>query len=289
MRPGGSGSPLRVERAVKSSPITDPLSWLVEASRGCICGDSLDELILAYMFDDACMHGYILVRTCSGLRFYVPCSYVGWAWANIVHIVCLDDYGVVVESRIPRGGVVVDVGGGFGYFALLAAQLGAGAVHVFEPNPAARRIIEYQASILGYEGVVVIHPYAVSERDRLSEFYVSSNIVNSSLSRDYLSSRGVSIESVVRVPTVSTGTMFKLVGSELVDLLKLDVEGYEEPIIGNIISSRLFEKINCVVVEAHTASSFANIVRMLARTGFREVHVSRDEEFSQYFIHMCRG
>lgn len=53
-------------------------------------------------------------------------------------------------SAPKKGDIIIDIGGGYGMFALLALKLGAKQVYVFEPNTQARNIIKRNRELNGY-------------------------------------------------------------------------------------------------------------------------------------------
>jgi FkbM family methyltransferase len=275
---------------VKSSPITDPLAWLVEASTGCICDQSLDELFALGLEEEmgSCRGGGI-VETCWGLRFYVPCGYSEHAWANIVHIACLDDYGLL--SHPPRPGArVVDAGAGFGYFAAAALQLGAGSVVLVEPSPRARRIAARVLQALGLAERVRLVAAALAPRPGRLRLYEADNIVNSSLLPGYPSSRGAEIAGVVEVEAVTPARLLDEAGLGAVEVFKLDIEGLEAQVVEAMEEEGLLDgPLGCLIVEAHSETGADTVEETLLRHGYRVVHRRWDYGFQQYFLHACRG
>ena len=268
---------------MRSSPISDPLDWLVASSEGCLCPGSVDRLLLASM-GGRCRGGFV-VEACSGLRFYVPCSHVEWAWASIVHVACLDDYGVLRLGLVR--GVVVDAGGGFGVFAAAAAQAGAERVYVLEPASVARRLVEDAAAALGLEGRVVVLPYALAGGSGRRRLLVAGNVVNSSLVEGYPSSRGVDVAGVEEVEAVTFSRLLGLLGVERVDLLKLDVEGLEVEILEDMAAGGGLERVGCAAVEAHSRSAWLRVRVLLSGPGMRLLWLWGDDEFHQYFATAC--
>jgi len=230
----------------------------------------------------------IVVLTRRGLKLYVPCRFAEWAWANLAHILCLDDYGLSKLASALRGRVVVDVGGGFGYFAFAVAQLGAQKVIVAEPLPEARRIILEGADVLGLEDRVEVLPYAIAPSRGRRTLYVAGNIVNSSLLSQYLASRREDVLGYIEVPTVTLGDLIRQAGGN-VFLVKLDIEGLEEEVIAQALKENALRDICCVIVESHSEAAHRAILENLQRAGFAPVHVKLDPEFGQYFITACQA
>lgn len=132
-------------------------------------------------------------------------------------------------SRLASGaGVVLDVGANSGVFALTAAAVGAGTVHAFEPLPRVHAILEGNAALNpGFP----LHtwPVAAGSHDGMAKIYDPGGDAPSSasLSSEFaLRAFGEipSAEIVVR----SIDSFCREQGITSVDLIKIDVEGYEE-------------------------------------------------------------
>ena len=84
-----------------------------------------------------------------------------------------------------KNSIVVDVGGGYGFFALLALQLGAKKVYVFEPNSEARNIIIKNRELNGYtKDEMVIYPYALGDKPRTTYLMYKTGFPQTSTLRD---------------------------------------------------------------------------------------------------------
>lgn len=69
------------------------------------------------------------------------------------------------DSVVKENDVVIDVGGGYGVFALWALKLKAKTVYVFEPNKSARDIIIQNRELNGYtKEQMPIFPFAMSDK-----------------------------------------------------------------------------------------------------------------------------
>jgi FkbM family methyltransferase len=170
-----------------------------------------------------------------------------------------DVYGV---RDIPAPAVVLDVGAHIGAFSLLAAEAWPGArVIACEPDPenaalfrrnlAGRRGIELvEAAVLGEEFQVILF-HAVADK-------AAHNSGGGSCARDE--------PGTVRVcvPAVSAVQLWQSKGISTCDLLKLDCEGSEVPILGNLAAAGLLAGIRLIVGEWH-----ANEDRPEAREGVK--------------------
>lgn len=74
----------------------------------------------------------------------------GAYWLSFLENINYEGSYETAYSNIKPDDVVVDVGGGYGFFALVALKQGAKRVYVFEPNDNARKIILKNRELNGY-------------------------------------------------------------------------------------------------------------------------------------------
>ena len=75
-------------------------------------------------------------------------------------------------SSPKKDDIIIDIGGGYGMFALLALKLGAKKVYVFEPNTHARNIIKRNRELNGYtQEEMPIFKYAIGEKTGSAYLY----------------------------------------------------------------------------------------------------------------------
>jgi FkbM family methyltransferase len=122
------------------------------------------------------------------------------------------------EARI--GDVVVDVGANIGLYALaLAKRVGTeGRVHAFEPDPANFRALDRHCRLNGVTGQVVLHQAAVAQKDGRVPFETGRGC----------ESRIGSGATAFQIDCVCLDSAF---ACERVDILKIDVEGFEEVVL----------------------------------------------------------
>lgn len=123
----------------------------------------------------------------------------------------------VIRRVLRPGAVFADVGANIGYYTRVAASVVGpeGAVHAFEPMPAALRLLRANAAGLSN---VRVHDTAVGDRIDQVEFFVSPAGERSSLGP------GSGGERVVaRMEPLDHA----LAGAPRLDMIKIDVEGFE--------------------------------------------------------------
>jgi len=131
-------------------------------------------------------------------------------------------WDLFVRILRPRGGLVVDVGANLGYFSLMAAAMGCQVV-AFEPME--RNLARFLASIArndGFAARITVYQNAVAHHSgrvvALRPTQASTNFGNGQIV-------GVAQDSDAYVQTVRLDDV--LSPTQTVELLKLDVEGFE--------------------------------------------------------------
>lgn len=145
--------------------------------------------------------------------------------AVAAHTVYEPEVTAVLETRLKPGQVAIDVGANNGYFALISAKLvgPSGCVYAFEPNPAAFRRLIVNARANGFSNLRCLDTaVGVSAEDR----------------ELHLSDSDEAMSSFAPIPGSSTSirvpvrTLDAVIPPNLsVDLLKVDVEGYERDVL----------------------------------------------------------
>lgn len=205
------------------------------------------------------------------------------------HCAHFDDSGVLaaVAPLLRPGSTVVDVGANFGQFALFAAaRVGAaGRVHAFEPAPAVwERFQENLACNTDCRDRVVDHRLALSDRPGRANFYhYPENPAWNSL---HPHEKWISLEDRARnAPTITPKVVVQTDVTTLdlfctkadvasIDLLKIDVEGFELSVLRGAHELLRRRQIGAVVFEicpdltAAVGYSPHTITRYLADVGY---------------------
>jgi len=128
----------------------------------------------------------------------------------------------VISGLLKPGDTFVDVGANIGIMSILAAgRVGAeGRVVAFEPNPETRRILEANVSMNDIVNLEV-KQFAVGASASIGVIFDHSDPNRGRATMVKPDQNGVGHEVVV----VALDEQFK--GSERVDMIKLDIEGYE--------------------------------------------------------------
>lgn len=139
----------------------------------------------------------------------------------------------VIATLLPRGGTFIDIGANIGMATLSAASAVGpeGKIIAFEPNPAVADIFRRSMRRNGLESIVELHNAAIADTDGTMPMFVpSSNHGESSLAGGSEGREGKSID-------VTTTTAAFLLELPRIDLVKIDVEGFELHVLKTLRST----------------------------------------------------
>lgn len=137
-------------------------------------------------------------------------------------------------QELQSGDVFVDVGAHMGLYAIAAARrVGErGCVFAFEPSPANRELLGRHAALNGVEVELTVIPAAVGDTDGTIQFDdrwgTESHVATAGSKEVWADERVSSPPYLVEVPIVRLDT--ELAGQR-VDVLKIDVEGFEQQVL----------------------------------------------------------
>jgi FkbM family methyltransferase len=143
-------------------------------------------------------------------------------------------------SVLREGDVFVDVGAHIGAYTLRAAKrVGeSGRVYAVEPDPMNARLLRSAVRMNGFSNVVVIEA-AASDVEGDAEFWMHPKGDMSSVGRMW---------GGIRLTKVRTVKLSKIINEGHVRLVKVDVEGYEDRIIPDLLDNIKFDY---ALIESH--------------------------------------
>ena len=181
-------------------------------------------------------------------------------------VVPVDDAGVVSEVRVaylqPRkGDVVVDAGAHYGFYSLLASRLvgGRGLVLAFEPASDNYRGLIKNLK-LNHAGNIAPLKMALGSRDGEGELYHSTHSGARALTPFPPPYRNLHSE---RVRVAKLDTVLPALGISRVDLIKLDVEGFELEVLKGAVATLAKHKPSLTIAAYHALWEKAAVKRWL--------------------------
>jgi len=192
----------------------------------------------------------------------------------------------------------VDVGAFLGWYTSMAHRFlmwreGFSIVAV-EPDPDNYR--ELEKAFFGVRGVHLVNSAVHVSDDAEIDFHVGkkgpgglSESGSCTPTRWHVGKGYLSGERI-RVNTVRLDTLIRRYGLERVDLVKMDIEGAEYPVLTD--PSLDLSRVENMVVEVHYrwgSRESEEIMRALAKHGFKIVPLYPDQNSDTYHLLACRG
>jgi FkbM family methyltransferase len=176
------------------------------------------------------------------------------------------------EAHVPAGGVVVDAGANWGYFSLLAAGLvgPSGRVIAIEPDPRQSAALDANCALNPALPIAALRAAASN----------APGTMTLSGYEDAASNRGVSRVGAAAAAgprfDVETVTIDAITdGHAAVDLVKIDVEGAEDLVLGGMRLGLAARRYRVIVLELHPGLlkargvDPASVVALLTDAGYR--------------------
>jgi len=143
-------------------------------------------------------------------------------------------------KNLDISGVCVDVGAWIGYYTILLAQK-AKKVYALEPDPRNIRFLEENVKTNNIENIIIF-PNALDVNDGKVRLILAPNSTGNSI---YSSGYSVDVNSI------SLQTLLSNIHESEIELIKMDIETAEFPIIRNC-KREVFKKIKQWIVECHS-------------------------------------
>lgn len=216
----------------------------------------------------------LLVQTVHSVKYMVPVRDMVMTPQLVVYRQWEAALSALLPRLCPPGSVFVDVGANFGYFTcLLAATLGASTgsrVIAVEPNPDMLRLLRTNVRINWSGAPVHIEPVAVADTAGEMLLTVADNLAaNGTLAPIKAEGREL------RTHRVAVRRLDDLLRQEpRVDLLKIDVEGFEPAVLRGAVETLSRPGLRIVFewsVPQLTAAGFGPMdpINLLTEAGFR--------------------
>ena len=129
----------------------------------------------------------------------------------------------VISGFIKNGGTFLDIGANVGYYSLMAAKLGATKIIGVEPNPIVLERFKANIKFNRFEKKIKTFQIGIGQKHETMELRLSqtdmgsSSIVNTQLNSDK-----------IKIKVIPLLELLKKEGINKVDVLKIDIEGFED-------------------------------------------------------------
>jgi FkbM family methyltransferase len=186
-------------------------------------------------------------------------------------------------KTLHKGGIFVDVGANVGGYSVRACKKGAKTIAV-EPDPDNCRVLKLNLQLNQCTDAIVLNIAAGSKQEIRRLYFGSENspagysVVQDKCDREVKCTVAVKPLDIAIAP---------LLGDEWIDLLKIDVEGFEVEVIKGALN--LLQKTRHIIVEVipSTESKINEVLGLLKSMGFELVgKVCRHSLYCDLFL--CR-
>jgi FkbM family methyltransferase len=171
----------------------------------------------------------MLVQTIHGLKYFIDPSDEVMAPQLVVYRQWEPQVSAFILNSVTADTVFVDVGANFGYFTCLAASRiglgGKGKVISIEPNPAMEHLLRKNCRINWSLAPIEIHMCAVADRAGSVQLLVPrGRAANAAVVSG-------SVNAGEEQLSVDSKSLDDLLNGASVDLIKVDVEGFETAVL----------------------------------------------------------
>ncbi|MFZ0820068.1 MAG: FkbM family methyltransferase [Candidatus Acidiferrales bacterium] len=193
----------------------------------------------------------------------------------------------VPHIPIRRGDVVLDIGANQGFFACLAAHLGA-RVYAFEPDPESFERLLSNVELNGFSESVVAKPWAISDHAGSADLLVSKELggAMSTIVPGFSEKTGMHLARTVSVPCHTLSEVFDLFSLSRVRLCKMDVEGSELAILRSLSPAHI-STTDSFAMEVHPqAYPVQELLGLLSAWGTHQISFNDQDEFAAPIIRL---
>jgi len=186
----------------------------------------------------------------------------------------------ICPTRVTRGALIYSFGVGedISWDLAMIERYGA-TVHAFDPTPRSIAWVKRQALPESF----VFHEYGIAAYDGVARFYPPQN--PEWVSHTLLEDRRGAATGTIEVPVRRFTTIMSELGHEQVDLIKMDVEGAEYAVVGDLLGAvPVAGGATQLLIEFHHRFPGKGVgdtracIRALGKKGFQPFHVSSTGE-----------
>lgn len=185
---------------------------------------------------------------------------------------------VLNEIKYNSDDIIIDVGANIGWYSLLLDHMeyGPGVIYAFEPNSLNYSLLKYNISLNGASKIVAVNK-AVSDRNGKATLY---NYGDNNLGRH--SMLPLFKGSSEKITTITLDKFIKKNNDKkIIKLIKIDVEGYELPVL--LGAKNVLEYTENLIVEFSPDIMLQNkiaprsVIQLLYTNGFKPYSFKKDK------------
>lgn len=159
-----------------------------------------------------------------------------------------------VLKELEKDTIAIDIGANIGLVTLILSQK-CRVVHAFEPNEQALNELEKKAA---RNKNIIVHRVAAGTKYRQQQLYLrtttqNSEIQNTQSSSLHIEKPNVSDDVFQVIEEIDFADFLKSLNC-YVDIIKVDIEGYEIPLVNHMLDTCDFDRIGKIFVETHENS-----------------------------------
>lgn len=217
------------------------------------------------------------VSDCGFLYRFVPEDLVG---NNLFWKGSFEAGTASVFVKLVKGArLFVDVGANTGFYTLLAlAANPTTKVIAFEPVPRVRHALETNIAANGWQSRCQILPLAVTDHMGEADFSVLRGGIPASSSLKPEGFRGKQVSELIRVQTTTFDNA--VVGQNSVDLVKIDVEGFEDSVLKGMTHT-LTNLRPTLIVECNHDGPYEAVELLIRGAGYKYFYRLTNDSFKR--------
>lgn len=181
----------------------------------------------------------------------------------------LDRFYEKYSLRVQDGWTILDIGGGIGDFTVFAALKRPGStVYAFEPTPQSFSLLQEN---LRLNQITNVRSYAEAVWSEKGTLAIDTTVGEPGQFISHQVEHASPQDGKVLVPSVSLAEIFDRFGLAQIDLMKMDCEGAEYPVLFHA-SGEVLSRIQRMVMEYHdnvTQYTHKDLERFLQAHGFQ--------------------
>lgn len=180
------------------------------------------------------------------------------------------DEFALLQRRLKPGGVFVDVGANAGIYSFWAhrCMAGQGRILAVEPDPEMRHRLEFNARSNGLTDIELC-PVALSDTEGTAELQVNPRQRGqNTLDRGEAQRAGGERQSLT-VPLTTLLALLQSKGITRVDVLKIDIEGHEPPVLRHFLTHAPESLWPQAVISEFKDQTASDILDLLAQRGYQ--------------------